>query len=240
MLSVTWSWSVSQCGLHRCQGSPTPLWWVGRKSCAGQCVGQSRQFHSTVVSGKKELYWAACWSVVPFHCGEWEERVVLGSALVRGSIPLVSGKKELYWAACWSAVPSHWWVGRKSCTERCVGQWFHSTVVSGKKELYWAACWSVVHGKKELYWVACWSAVPLHCGAWEERVVLGSVLVRGSIPLWCMGRRCYTWQCIGQWFHSTVMHGKRAALGSALVSQDGSTPQWFVGSKSCTGQCISQ
>ena len=113
------------------------------------------------------------------------------------------------------------------CARQCVGQsrQFHSTVVSGKKELYWAACWSVV---------------PFHCGEWEERVVLGSVLVRGSIPLWCMGRRCYTWQCIGQWFHSTVMHGKRAALGSALVSQDGSTPQWFVGSKSCTGQCISQ
>ena len=68
------------------QDGSIPLWCVGRKSCTGQCVGQ--WFHSAVVSGKKELYWAVRWSVVPFCCGEWEERVVLGSALVSGSIPL--------------------------------------------------------------------------------------------------------------------------------------------------------
>ena len=52
-------------------------------------------------------------------------------------------------------------------------------------------------------------AVPPHCGEWEERVVLGSVLVsqESSIPLWCMGRKNCTGQCVGQWFHSTVVSG---------------------------------
>ena len=87
---------------------------MGRKSCAGQCVGQSREFYSTVVHGKKELYWAVRWSVVPFHCGEWVERAVLGSGLVsqESSIPL-------------------WCMRKKNCTGQCIGQWFHSTVVHG-------------------------------------------------------------------------------------------------------------
>ena len=78
-------------------------------------------------------------------------------------------------------------MGRKSCTGQCVGQWFLSTVV---------------HRQKELYWAVCWSVIPVHCGAWAERVVLllGNVLVSqdGSSPLWCVGRKSCTGQCVGQ------------------------------------------
>ena len=85
-------------------------------------------------------------------------------------------------------------------------------------------------------------AVPPHCGEWEERVVLGSVLVSqdSSIPLWCIGRKNCTGQCVGQWFHSTGEWVERAVLGSGLVSQDSSIPLWCMRRKNCTGQCIGQ